>query len=78
MPASKPLTLTVLIESLNAGMRTRDDVAACLEDAAAKLREFACTPRHITASLRDVNGNTVGHLTLRNAVEPDEVDGDVV
>ena len=69
MPADKPLKFKLMIESFNDGMRTLEDVAYVLESAAERLREMACTPELLTATLRDINGNAVGHLELRNAVD---------
>jgi hypothetical protein len=77
VPAEKPLKFTLQIESLNAGMRTREDVACLLEGAAAMLRELTCTPQVLAATLRDINGNNVGSFQLYDAVEPGEVDDDV-
>lgn len=68
-PEEKPLDFTLMIRSLNASMRTRENVAQALEGAARVLREFASTPRVISASIHDVNGNSIGSWRLVNAVE---------
>ncbi len=72
-PTDQPLQFSMTIESGNAGCQTRDDVAAILEEAARKLREFSCTPEHLSSTVRDVNGNQVGSWLLRWAKEPDDV-----
>ena len=72
-PADRPLQFSMTIESGNAACQTREDVAALLEAAAAKLREFRITPEHLTATVHDANGNRVGSWLLRWAKEPGDV-----
>lgn len=43
----------------NAAMQTGEDVAAALEGVAARLRDTSLEPG-VSATIRDVNGGTVG------------------
>lgn len=56
---------SLTIDTYNGGMRTAADVAAALDEVASKLDGLSGLDSIVSeGSIRDVNGNTVGHWTI--------------